>query len=121
MVADDLELARQFHEAMGGDLEEFFALLCDDVQWVTERRTLSGLPEMREKLRVGPREGYESLDREYDIGDWERESDGAVTCRSRIVLRWKETGEVATTCDVHETVTFCDGKVARYERRGKWE
>lgn len=121
MDTDHLVLARRFHEAMDGSLEELFALLCDDVQWVTERRTLSGLAEMREKLRTGAREGHESLDREYDIGEWERESDGVVTCRSQITLRWKETGELATACDVHETVTFRDGKVARYERRGKWE
>lgn len=121
MSTDDLELARRFHEAMFGSLEEFFALLCDDVEWVTERRTLRGLTDMREKLNTGAREGYESLDRQYDIGEWERESDGVVTCRSRITLRWKETGEVATACDVHEAVTFRDGKVARYERRGSWE
>lgn len=121
MSANDLELARRFHEAMDGSLEELFALLCDDVEWVTDRRTLRGLAEMQEKLNAGPREGFESLDREYEVGEWEREPDGVVTCRSRITLRWKESGEVATASHVREAVTFRDGKILRYERRMKWE
>jgi len=119
--ADDLELARQLHGTMdSGDLEALYSLLCDDVEWVTDRRTLRGLAEIREKFGEKSSESLENLDPEWDGGEWERGGDGAVVCQSRFVLRWKETGEIATSSNVRETVTSRDGKVARYERRVKW-
>lgn len=120
MATDDLELARRLHEAMDVGLDAVCALLCDDAEYVTDRRTLRGLAEIRERLGERSGESLENLDREFSVGEWER-GDGAVVCRSRVVLRWKETGEVATATDVYEAVTVRDGKILRYERRVKWE
>ena len=120
MTEGDLELARQLGDAMEVGLDAVCALLCDDAEYVTDRRTLRGLAEIREKLGERSGETLENLDREFSSGEWER-SDGVVVCRSRVVLRWKETGEVATASDVYETVTVRDGKISRYERRVKWE
>ena len=120
MGTEDLELARRLHKAMDVGLDAVCALLCDDAEYVTDRRTLRGLAEIREKLGERSGETLENLERDFSSGEWEH-ADGAVVGRSRVVLRWKETGEVATSTDVIETVTVRDGKVARYERRVKWE
>ena len=120
MSLDDIAVAERFRAAVEeafatGDRELAYAFFADDVEYTTPHRTLSGLSEVREKLKWGGEK--ENLDVEFEFGDWRDLGDGNVASESRIVQRWKETGEVAATMVMHEQVTVRDGKIARYERR----
>lgn len=120
MTADDVSVAERFRTAVEeafatGDRELVYALFADDVEYTTPHRTLRGLSEVREKLKWGGEK--ENLDVEFENGDWRDLGDGNVVSESRMVQRWKESGEVAATMIIQEQVTVRDGKIARYERR----
>jgi hypothetical protein len=73
MSPGDLEIAMQFGTALQGaartgDWTAVYPLLAADVEWVTPRRTLSGIEE-REHDQIW---GYppEHLDLEFEVGDW---------------------------------------------------
>ncbi len=84
MSAADLELARRFADALGSrDPEAICVFLADDAEWVTDRRTLSGLTEIRGKLGEKSGESHENLDVEVGVVDWEDGEDGSVGCRYR--------------------------------------
>jgi ketosteroid isomerase-like protein len=117
--AEDIEIAKRFATTMVADKEGMFALLSDDVEWTTPKRTLRGLEEVREKLGGGGTP--DNLDVEWEEGEWQDDGAGTVVCESRVVQRWKETGEVATVMRVREELQIREGKITRYARRGQPE
>lgn len=120
MSADDVSVAERFRSAVEeafstGERELVYALFADDVEYTTPHRTLRGLSEVREKLKWGGEK--ENLDVDFEYGGWRGLGDGNVVSESRMVQRWKETGEVAATMIIQERLTVRDGKICRYERR----
>lgn len=118
--SDDIAVAERFRAAVKealetGDRELVYVLFADDVEYTTPHRTLRGLSEVREKLKWGGEK--ENLDVEFEEGDWRDLGDGNVGSETRMVQRWKETGEIAATMIMEEQLTVRDGKIARYERR----
>ncbi len=75
---------------------------------------------MREKLKWGG-DPPENLDVEWQEGEWEDAGGGQVAKEARVVQRWKETGKIATVMRVREELQIRDGKITRYERRGRPE
>lgn len=120
MGEQNLEIARRFGATSEEDTDALYSLLADDVEWTTPHRTLRGLEEVREKLEWGG-EPPENLDVDWEDGEWNDLGDGRVMKESRVVQRWKETGDVAAVMRVREELTLRDGKIVRYERRGQSE
>jgi ketosteroid isomerase-like protein len=51
LSADDVTVAEQLFAAVDqDDLEAVYALFSDDIEYITDRRTLRGIDELREKL-----------------------------------------------------------------------
>ena len=124
MSVEDLEVADRFRAALDaafatGDREGVYALFAGDVEYTTPHRTLRGLSEVREKLKWGGEP--ENLDVEVEEGEWQDLGGGHVVSESRVVQRWKETGEVAAIMRVNVDLRIRDGKITRYERRGQPE
>jgi ketosteroid isomerase-like protein len=120
MSTEDVEVAKRFEAALDaafetGDRELVYALFADDVEYTTPHRTLRGLSEVREKLKWGSPQ-KENLDVELERGEWQDLGDGHVVSESRMVQRWKETGEVAVVMRVDVDLRIRDGKIARYQR-----
>ncbi len=121
MSVEDVEVARRLGAAVeADDREGVYALFADDIEYTTPHRTLRGLAEVREKLKWGG-EPPENLDVEWEDGEWDDVGRGHVVRESRLIQRWKETGEVATVMRVREELAIRDGKITRYERRGRPE
>jgi ketosteroid isomerase-like protein len=123
--AQDVEVAKRFSAAVDaafetGDRELVYAMFADDIEYTTPHRTLRGLSEVREKLKWGSRE-KENLDVELEEGDWQDLGGGHVVSESRMVQRWKETGEVAAIMRINVDLRIRDGKIARYERLARPE
>ena len=120
MRAEDVEVAGQFLAALeaaveSGGREAVYPLLSPDVEWVTPKRTLRGIEEIREELTWGS--PPENLDLEFEAGDWVDLGDLRVACDVHQVYRWKETGEVSYERDRRIELTIRDRKIARYEMR----
>jgi len=118
--AEDVEIAKRFEAALDmafetGDRELVYAFFADDIEYTTPHRTLRGLSEIREKLEWGSRE-KENLDVELEQGEWQDVGGGHVVSESRMVQRWKETGEVAATMRINVDPRIRDGRITRYER-----
>jgi ketosteroid isomerase-like protein len=116
----DLEVAKRFNAALEaaletGDREGVYALLADDIEYTTPHRTLRGLSEVRQKLKWGSGEP-ENLDVEFEQGDWQDLGGGHVVSESRMVQRWKETGDVAVTMRINVDLRIRNGKITRSER-----
>jgi ketosteroid isomerase-like protein len=115
-----IEVVKRFHSAReADDREGTYALLADDVEWTTPHRTLQGLDEVREKLIWGDNPP-DNLDIEFEDGDWQ-DLGGHVARETRVVQRWRETGEIATVMRVREELDIRDGKITRYQRRARPE
>jgi ketosteroid isomerase-like protein len=117
---EDVEVAKRFDAALDaafktGDREGVYAFFADDVEYTTPHRTLRGLTELREKLHWGDGEP-ENLDVELEEGEWQDLGGGHVVRENRMVQRWKETGEIATTMRIKVDLRIRDGKIMRYER-----
>ena len=115
----DVEVAKRFDAAVDaafqtGDRESVYVFFADDIEYTTPHRTLSGLREVREKLRWGGEK--DNLDVEFEDGEWQDLGDSHVVRESRMVQRWKETGEVAAIMRVTLDLRIRDGKIARLER-----
>ena len=119
MSAGDLGIARQFLAALAeaartGDRNGLLPLLAQDVEWVTPRRDLGGIDEVREQLTwIAP---HRKLDLEFeqeltDLGD------GRVVSAVHENYRMKETGEFAFARDRRIELTIRDERIARYEMR----
>jgi hypothetical protein len=125
MSAQDVDVAERFHAAVDaafetGDRELVYVFFADDIEYTTPHRTLHGLDEVREKLKWGGAEP-ENLDVEREDGDWQDLGGGHVVRESRVVQRWKETGEVAAIMRVNLDLRIRDGKIMRLERVAKPE
>jgi ketosteroid isomerase-like protein len=125
MSAEDVEVAKRFNAALEaavetGDRELVYAWFADDIEYTTPHRTLRGLPEVREKLKWGSRE-KENLDVEFEQGDWQDLGGGQVVSQSRMVQRWRETGDVAAVMRIDVDLRIRDGKITRLERLARPE
>ncbi len=119
MASDDVAVAERFRVALEtavrtGDREAVYALLAPDVEWVTPRRTLRGLEELRQEWTWGS--SPESFDYEFEEGDW-IDDDGLLGCDVREIYRLKETGDFAYSRDLRVQLTIRQGKIVRYELR----
>jgi hypothetical protein len=117
--AEDVEVAKRFNAALDsafetGDRESVYAFFADDIEYTTPHRTLRGLSEVREKLKWGSGRNPENLDVEFKQGEWL--GGGHVVSESRMVQRWKETGEVATTMRINVDLRISGGEITPYER-----
>src|SRR5262245_10467124 len=120
MGAEEAGVARQFRTvleaaAKTGDWEAVYAFLAPDVEWVTPKRTLRGIDEMREQLIWGS--PPEHLDLEFEVGDVVELDDGRIVVDVHQVYRLKETGDFAYERNRRIELTICDGKISRYEMR----
>ena len=86
-----------------------------DIEWVTPKRTLCGIDEIREELTWGS--PPEKLDLEFEAGDWVDLGDRRLACDVHQVYRWKETGEISYERERRIELTIRDEKIARYEMR----
>ena len=116
--ADDLMLAKQFLGALAGvvttgDRQPLYPLLAPDVEWVTQKRDLVGIDDVRDNLSwVHPRENLDVEFEQLEIADL---GDGRIVSDVHEVYRMKGTGDFAYACDRRIELTIRDGKIARYE------
>jgi ketosteroid isomerase-like protein len=116
MRADNVTVADQLLEAVErDDREAVYGLFSDDIEYVTDRRTLRGIDELREKLNWG--EPKENLDVEFERDRWVELGDGHLAQDFRMVMRWTESGEIADEARGRIDLRIRDGKISRYERR----
>jgi len=120
MSPGDLEIAQHFGTALEGaartgDWTAVYPLLAADIEWVTPRRTLSGIAEL-EHDRIW---GYppEHLDLEFEVGDWADLGGGRAAIDVRQIYRMKGSGDFAYQRDLHIEVLIRGGKISRYEIR----
>lgn len=121
MGAQDVEIAERFRVALEaavrtGDREAVYTLLAPDVEWVTPKRTLHGIDQMRRELTWGS--SPESFAYEFEEGDWVDNGDGRVACDVREIYRLKETGDFAYSRRLRVQLTIHEGKITRYEIAG---
>ena len=120
MSTKDVELAGRFRAALEtaaqtGEREPVHALLAPEIDWVTPKRTLHGIDEVKEELTWGS--PSENLDVEFEQGDWVDVGDGRVSCDVRQTYRMKDSGEFAYERQRHIDLTIREGRISRYEMR----
>jgi len=120
MGADDLEIAGRFRIALeaaakSGDREALYPFLAADVEWVTAKRTLRGIDEVREELIWGAPD--ENLELEFEEGEWVELDAGRFLLDVHQVYRVKATGDFAYERRRQIELTIRDGEVSRYEMR----
>ena len=120
MGSDDLEIATRFRIALeaaekSGDREALYPLLAADVEWVTPKRTLRGLDEVREDLIWGSPD--ENLDLEFEEGEWVELGDGRLVSDVHQVYRVKATGDFAYERKRQIELTIRGSEIGRYEMR----
>jgi ketosteroid isomerase-like protein len=116
----DLELARRFLDALKsaaqtGEKEAVYPFLASDVVWITPKRTLQGIKEIREELTWG--NPPERLAVEFDDVTMNELGDGHVVSTVHEVYRVRETNEFAYARDRQIELTIHDGRISRYELR----
>jgi ketosteroid isomerase-like protein len=121
MSAQDVQLAQQFRLALEtairtNEREVVYLLLAPDVEWVTPKRTLHGIDEMRREWTWGSTP--ESFEYEFEEGDWVDEGDGRLACDVLEIYRMKETGDFAYSRRRRIQLTIRHGKITRYEMTG---
>jgi ketosteroid isomerase-like protein len=117
---DDLELARQFLEALAaaartGDRNTLYPFLASDIHWMTPQRALHGIEEVREELTWISEQ--HTLDFEFERERVTDLGDGSIVSDVREIYRVKGTGDYAYQRDRRIELTIREGKVARYEMR----
>jgi hypothetical protein len=120
MDADDLEIATQFRIALeaaakSGDREALYPFLAADVEWVTAKRTLHGIDEVREELIWGSPD--ENFDLEFEEGEWVELDDGRFVLDVHEVYKVKATGDFAYERRRQIELTIRDSEISRYEMR----
>ena len=107
----EFTLARQFVEAvLANDLDAAAGLLDPDVETVTPRGAVRGIPACRDVLqKSGGAEHYVLQQAEPDFEDRE----GDVIVRTHEIARWRETGEVAFERDFGLRLTLADERIVR--------
>jgi SnoaL-like domain len=103
--------ARQFLEAVAAhDLDAAQEFLDPDVETVTPRTTLRGIPACRQVLNKAS--GDEQFAMEQAEPEFE-EIEGDVIARTHEIARWRETGEVAYERDFALRLTLDVEKIVR--------
>ena len=120
MDAAGLDLAARFRVALEqaaktGDWTEVYPCLAPDVEWITPKRTLTGIEEVEHDLIWGS--PPELLDLEFEVGDWVDLGDGRLGVDVHEIYRMKESGEFGYQRDRHIEITIRDGRISRYEMR----
>ena len=120
MEPGDLELATRFRFALeaaakSGDWAAVYPCLAPDVEWVTPKRTLSGIDQVEHDLTwAAP---PEHLDQEFEVGDWDDLGEGRAAVTVRRIYTVKGTGDFAYRRDLRIEIAIRDGRIARYEIR----
>jgi len=120
MSAEDLETANRFLEALAtaaetGDRDHLFPFLAADVEWVTPKRTLSGVEEIVSDLNwLGP---PDNLDVEFEQGEMTDQGDGRIVVGVHQTYRLSASGDFAYELDRRIELTIRRNEVARYEMR----
>lgn len=117
---NDVEIAGRFLEALeaaakSGDRQPVYPLLAPDVEWVTPKRELHGIDEVREELTWGA--PPDNLDVEFEDRQLTDLGDGRVAVDVHEVYRMKRTGDFGYARDRRIEVAVRDGKIVRYEMR----
>jgi len=118
--AGDLDVARQFLEALAdaartGDRNGLYPLLAPDVEWVTPKRDLDGIDEVREQLTwISP---HHNLELEFEQTELADLGGGRVVSEVHEIYRMKTTGDFAFARDRRIELTIRDERIARYEMR----
>ena len=120
MGADEMEIARRFRTALvaaakTGDREAVYPLLAADVEWVTPKRSLYGVDEVRTNLIWGA--PPENLDLEFEESEWDDLGDGRVASDVHEVYRMKGSGDFAYDRHRRIELVIRDGKISRYDMR----
>ena len=103
--------ARQFIEAVvAQDLEAASQLLDPDVETVTPRGTLRGIPACRQVLQKAG--GDEQFALEQTEPEFEA-VEGDIIARTHETARWRETGEVAYVRDFAARLTIENERIIR--------
>ena len=120
MSVDDLEVAKQFLEALAaaaktGDRDGLYPFLDPDVTWLTPQLDLRGIDQVRDQLTsYSPRH---SLDIEFEKEQMKDLGGGRFVSDVHEIYRMKETGDFAYARDRQIELTVREGKIARYEMR----
>lgn len=122
MSAEDLDVARQFLEALAsaassGDQDGIYPLLATDVEWLTPLRTLSGIGEVRDQPSwpwIVPRTSFDIDFEEKETVDL---GGGRILADFREIYRTKGTGDFAYSRDRRIELTIRGEKISRYEMR----
>ena len=106
-----MALARQFIEAVTAhDFETAQELLDPDVETVTPRGILRGIPACRQVLqKAGGDEQFALEQAEPKFED----AEGDIIARTHETARWRETGEVAYERDFAVRLRLDDGRIVR--------
>jgi hypothetical protein len=119
-LAGDIEIARRFQSAAEdglrtGDFGPLAGLVAPDVELVMPQHTLSGVEAMTEEL--GRSGASETLEVEFESGEWKSLGEGRYDCEIRALYRSKATGEPSYSRDRSFGLTIRAGKVIRCEMR----
>jgi len=107
----DFVCARRFVEALvAHDLDAAEELLDPDVETVTPRGTLRGVPACRQVLEKAS--GDEQFAMDQADPEFERIEDDIIA-RTREIARWRETGEVAYQRDFALRLTLDGERIVR--------
>ena len=120
MHAGEVELARRFRTvleeaATTGDWASVYSCLATDVEWVTPKRTLTGIDEVEHDLIWG--KPPEHLDLEFQADDWVDLGEGLARLDVLQIYRMKDSGDFAYQRELRIEITIRDGKIGRYEIR----
>jgi hypothetical protein len=120
MGAQDLELADRFLEALAaaaetGDRERVIPFLSDEIEWVTPKRTLRGIDEIRTELTwLRP---PDNLEVDFETGEVRDLGNGRIAVDVHEVYRVSGSREFAYARDRRLELMIRDAAVARYEMR----
>jgi ketosteroid isomerase-like protein len=120
MSTDELEVAQRFLAALAaaaktGDRDSLYPLLASDVQWLTPKRDLVGLDDVRDNLTwLTPPDNLDIDFVDVEVTDL---GDGRVVSEVSEIYRLQRTGEVAFTRRREVALTIRERKIARYEMR----
>ena len=120
MPTSNEQIAQRFLAALEaaaktGDWDGVYPLLAADVEWVTPKRTLTGIEAVRTDLTwAAP---PEHLDFEFDVGELEDLGGDRVAVQVLQTYRMKSTGDFAYERTRRIELTVAGELVRRYEMR----
>ena len=120
MGSAELELGRRFRLALEdaaktGDWKGVYPCLAPDIEWITPKRTLTGIDEVEHDLIWGS--PPELLDLEFEVGDWVELGEGRLALRVHEIYRMKGSGDFAYERDRRIEIAIREGQISRYEMR----